>query len=477
MISSFSSEKKPVVSAELEEEVAGRFLGSSGTIPKWLSGTLVRNGPIKVTIDGQSNAHLFDGLAMLHAFSFCDGRVNYTNQFLRSGAYHTVFDKGSLNYGGFAADPCRSLFKRFFTFFFPRSHSAIHNANINVAKYAEAYVALTETPLPVQFDLQTLNTLGVFDFQDQLPKDRCWESAHPHHDLERGETLNYLVKFGMNSCYTLYAIKEGSAERKIIAEVPVKEPSYMHSFAMTQNYIILTEFPLVVKPLDLITKGEAFIKNFSWKPERGTRFIVINREDGSILGTYHARPFFAFHHANAFEKEGVIHMDVVTYADARIITELYVHSEGNSEDIALSRLERFSLSLKTGEITSEVLLAQSNEFPRVNEALDGRPHCYLYTVGFAEGAELLQSECLYKINTLTKEVMQWSEKGYSPGEPVFVAAPDAQEEDEGVILTVVIDHVHHDSFLLILDGKSFKEVGRARAPHCIPVGFHGQYFS
>jgi beta,beta-carotene 9',10'-dioxygenase len=31
------------------------------------------------------------------------------------------------------------------------------------------------------------------------------------------------------------------------------------------------------------------------------------------------------------------------------------------------------------------------------------------------------------------------------------------------------------SFLLILDASTFRELGRADAPHHIPFGFHGDY--
>ncbi|MCP5492114.1 MAG: carotenoid oxygenase family protein [Chlamydiales bacterium] len=470
------------ISAELQNELENSPLETTGKIPDWLSGTLIRNGPTKVTINGESNEHLFDGLAMLHVFSFHEGKVNYSNKFLRSKAYHTVFEKGSLNYGGFASDPCRSIFKKFLTFFIPNSSPAVHNANVNVAKLADEYVALTEIPLPVKFDRKTLETLGVLNYQDELPKDKCWESAHPHYDVQQKMTLNYLIKFGRTSYYTFYSLEDGSAERKIIAEVPVQEPAYMHSFAVTENYILLTEFPLVVKPLDLIMKNQAFIKNFMWKPERGTQFTVIDKKDGSIVGKYTTKPFFAFHHANAFEKDGMIQVDVVTYKDASVITgdSFHVNSDDTSNDNYQSHLERFSLSLKTGEITSDVLLSTSNEFPRINEKLDGKPYHYLYLAAFSDEAdnkqELLNGEGLYKINTSTKEVFKWSEKGCSAGEPVFVSAPDALEEDDGVVLSVIIDHIQNSSFLLILDGKSFKEIGRARAPHLIPVGFHGQYF-
>lgn len=473
--------QKSPVSGKLLEEVKNRPLQLSGKIPNWLNGTLIRNGPINVTINGKTNAHWFDGLAMLHAFSFSGEKVSYTNQFLRSKAYHTVFDQGSLNYDGFAADPCRSLFKNFFTFFINKSGPEIHNANVNVAKFGDQFVALTEVPLPVKFDKKTLDTLGVLDYQDELPKDKCWESAHPHYDFEQKRTTNYLIKFGRKCYYTLYDLEDRSLNRKIIAEVPVNEPAYMHSFAVTENYIILTEFPFVVKPLDLILKNQPFIKNFNWEPQRGTRFIVVSKKDGSLVGTYVTKPFFAFHQANAFEKEGRIYIDVVTYSDADVIKgeSLYLNSKKIPKTEPVSQLERFSLSLKTGEITSDILFNKPNEFPRINELHDGKPYQYVYLTGFDEKEEEnkeLTTALLYKINTLTKTVLEWSEKGCSAGEPVFVSAPNAKEEDDGVVLAVILDYLQNDSFLLILDGKTFKEIGRARAPHLIPAGFHGQYF-
>ncbi len=47
-----------------------------GQIPKWLSGSFVRNGP--GTYKGMN--HMFDGYAMLAKFSFSDGRAVYSNR-------------------------------------------------------------------------------------------------------------------------------------------------------------------------------------------------------------------------------------------------------------------------------------------------------------------------------------------------------------------------------------------------------------
>lgn len=479
----FDEEKKKFsVSADLLEEVVNRPLEVSGAIPQWLSGALVRNGPINVKIDGKTNSHWFDGLAMLHLFAFHEGAVSYSNKFLRTEAYDAVFNHGSLGYLGFAVDPCRSIFKSIFTYFAGHADDPLHNANINVGKLADRYVAYTEVPLPVQFDIQTLDTLGVFDYRDHLPKDKCWQSAHPHVDFTRMETVGYLIKFGPKSSYTFYKVKDGSASREIIAEVNVDKPAYMHSFAITANYVILTEFPLVVNPISLMFLCKPFIKNFRWLPERKTRIGVICRKTGKVISRSSTRPFFAFHHVNAYEDEDFVHLDIVTYKDASIVTgdTLYLGRGKISMDDYPLGVERFSVSLSSGEVSSRMLFSGACEFPRINPVYDGRMYHFVYTVGFIKQLEdknkFLDTCALHKIDVANGTLLTWEEEGCSPGEPVFVAAPDAKSEDDGVVLSTVIDHKHQTSFLLVLDGRTFKELARAVAPHLIPMGLHGAYF-
>ena len=98
--------------------------------------------------------HWFDGLAMLHRFGIADGAVSYANRFLESKAYRAARDEGEIAYSEFATDPCRSLFKRVATMFSPK---LTDNANVNLVKLGERFVAMTETPIPVQFDAETLD--------------------------------------------------------------------------------------------------------------------------------------------------------------------------------------------------------------------------------------------------------------------------------------------------------------------------------
>ena len=66
----------------LEQETVIDALPVSGELPAWLSGSLLRTGPAKFEAGARPFNHWFDGLAMLHRFTFGDGRVSYGNRFL-----------------------------------------------------------------------------------------------------------------------------------------------------------------------------------------------------------------------------------------------------------------------------------------------------------------------------------------------------------------------------------------------------------
>lgn len=60
----------------------------------------------------------------------------------------------------------------------------------------------------------------------------------------------------------------------------------------------------------------------------------------------------------------------------------------------------------------------------------------------------------------------------SPGEPVFIAAPDSQAEDDGVVVCPGAGP-EGNAFVAVLDAKDLKELGRAEMPFATPHRFHG----
>lgn len=458
----------------LDQEVVLDELTLTGELPSWLRGSLLRTGPAKFEVGGaQRMRHWFDGLAMLHRFTVEDGRVSYGNRFLESRSYRAAQERGEIVYGEFATDPCRSLFKRVQSLFSPGSELS-DNANVNVARLGKRFVAMTETPLPVQFDPQTLEAAAVRPFvaPGQL------STAHPHRDRASGGMLNYAAQLGRRSSYRFFALepRNGAQEPltpRTIASLPVKQPAYMHSFGLTERWLVLAEFPFVVNPLALALSGRPYIENYRWRPELGTRFTLVDRASGASMAGFQTDACFAFHHVNAYDDGEEVIVDLCAYADAGVIEDLYLERLRAGKPIASATLTRFRLRPSDRAVSREVLADGDIELPRINYGrCNEHPYRYVWGVGNGPGGWL---ERIVKVDTIEHSTRAWEQPGCYPGEPVFVARPGAEAEDDGVLLSVVLDAHAGISFLLVLDAVDLRELARAEAPHHIPFGFHGQF--
>ena len=443
----------------------------AGKLPSWLQGTLLRTGPSKFEVGDRTYNHWFDGLAMLHRFAFANGAVTYMSRFLEGDAFRAAKRTDKISYAEFATDPCRTLFGRVASWFDPRFTD---NCCVNVMDYGGRVVAFTETTLPMRFDPATLATLGVFAYDKALSGQVS--TAHAHYDAARKRNYNYVVAFGLHSLYRLIEVGDDGAQ-KVVAEIPVDRPSYMHSFGMTERHLILVEFPIVVSALELKFSGKPFIRNYQWLPERGLRFHVVEKDSGKVTMVTHPQPCFSFHHVNAYEDSNSVAIDMIAYADSSIIDQLYLaRLRAGAPLTATGTLTRFRVPLDVGEVTRETLSPAAIELPRINyESHAGKPYRYVWGTGIETEDDFLDS--IVKIDLNARTMARWFENGLYPGEPVFVPAPGAKAEDEGVLLSIVLDVEHGRSSLLVLDAAHLTGLARAEAPHPIPFHFHGNYFA
>ena len=442
-----------------------------GTVPLWLTGTLLRTAPAKFEVGNRQYNHWFDGLAMLHKFAFAAGRVAYANRYLRSQAYIEAMATGRISRGEFATDPCRTLFQRVAAWFSPK---LTDNCNVSVNKLASEVVAYSETRMPIRFDPTTLDSLGLYRYDERIKG--LVSTAHPHLDHARGRHYTYMLEFGRKSKYHLFSIDQATGREAVVATLPAERPAYTHSFGMSERYLVMAEFPLVVNPLRLKFSCNPFILNYQWEPKRGVRFRVVDKESGQVVRTAHSRAVFAFHHVNAFEEGDALVVDVVAFPDSGVIDQLYLERLRSAEPLtATGKLTRFRIGSR-GDAHEETLSEASIEFPRINyRSCAGRRYRYVYAAGNQVRGNFI--DCLVKLDLANNATSSWYEQGCYPGEPVFVATPGTVEEDDGVILSIVLDAKKAASFLLILSASNFQELARAEVPDHIPFGFHGNYFT
>jgi carotenoid cleavage dioxygenase-like enzyme len=233
--------------------------------------------------------------------------------------------------------------------------------------------------------------------------------------------------------------------------------------------------------MNLITqklKGKPFSENFIGKSERTTRFVVINRKKGELSGIYEAEACFALNQVNAFENQDELILDLCAYPNYPI-DGYYLSNLGNTQGCKLSKpeLRRYKIARSAQSVSYELLSEQFLEFPRINsEKCQRKEYQFVYGVGFVQYRPNDLFYQLLKIDILHHKVSRWYERACYPSEPIFVLQPNSEQEDEGVILSVVLDGNQGNYFLLILDGHSFVEIARTKVSNPIPFGLHGQYF-
>ncbi len=444
----------------------------SGELPAWLEGVLLRNGPALFEIGDQKYNHWFDGLAMLHAFSFTNGRVSYRNRFLRSSAYEAWKREGVMKYSEFGTDPdpCRELYRDVATV---PVLGRLANANVSIEQLANHFQAHTEVPIPVRFSGRTLKTL---DSSGDAPTGRM-VTAHPHHDRRTGERFSYELELVPPSGVRILAERDGV--RRELAFIPQSRPRYMHSFALTRRYVALFTQPWEFDLQRFLSPDRGPIAtNFVWDGSKPSQVILIDRKKGGVAATFELDPAFVFHHINAFEDGDDVILDVCSHRDDQAVQDLYLKKIRRGDRVSQARVKRLTLTPGSAKVRSRVISAGNFELPRIAyDRVSQRPLPLRLRRRHPapRGRRLHQRDRQGRRQARRAQLL--AREGCLPRRADLRRRPGARREDDGVLLSVVLDGKRGSSYLLVLDARDLSEIARAAVPHHIPFGFHGLHAS
>ncbi|XP_073513270.1 carotenoid-cleaving dioxygenase, mitochondrial [Phyllobates terribilis] len=496
----------------------------SGTIPAWLRGSLLRNGPGRFEFGPDKYNHWFDGMALMHNFKIEDGSVTYMSKFLQSDSYTKNKSANRIvlsEFGTLATpDPCKSLYDRFISKF---KVASTDNCSVSYVLYKGDFYVSTETNYMRKVDPETLDTREKVNWSKFIAVNGA--TAHPHYDPD-GTTYNMGSSYGKEGTrYNIIRVppeKLSTAETlegaQIVCSIEPEEkmkPAYYHSFGMSENYVVFVEQPLRLNIMRLLMgqiRGKAMSQSLSWEPQLNTVFHVISKHSGEKhSATFHTKAFVTFHQINAYEDQGCIVLDLCCQDDGSAMATYQLENLRKSGDelnkllgqmakpyprrfvLPLDDRVKDDLAIKPLDYSSATASKKSNgkiwcthenlhdhtldscgiEFPQINYAkYNTKKYRFFYGCGFQH----LVGDSLLKMDVETKKAKVWKEDGFYPSEPIFVPYPNSVEEDDGVVLSAVLTpHQDRNIFLLILDAKDFTEIARAEAPVQIPYGFHGVF--
>ncbi|KAJ9168279.1 hypothetical protein P3X46_019825 [Hevea brasiliensis] len=451
-------------------------------------GTYLRNGPGLWHIGNYNFRHLFDGYATLVKLHFENGRLVAGHRQIESEAYKAAKKNKKLCFREFSEVPKPDNFLAYIGDLAKlfSGASLTDNANTGVVNLGDGrVVCLTETQKgSIIIDPETLDTLGKFQYSDSLGG--LIHSAHPIvTDTEFLTLLPDLLKPG----YLVVRMEPGSNERKVIGRVDCRggpAPGWVHSFPVTEHYVIVPEMPLRYCAKNLLKAEPTPLYKFEWHPESKGFMHVMCKASGKIVASVEVPLYVTFHFINAYEEKD---------EEGRVTAVIADCCEHNADTTILEKLRLQNLQsfmgmdvLPDARVGRFIIPLDGSPYGKLEAALDPDEHgkgmdmCsinpkYLgkkYRYAYACGA---QRPCnfpntLTKIDLVKKKAKNWHDEGAVPSEPFFVARPGATEEDDGVVISMISEK-NGDGYALLLDGSTFEEIARAKFPYGLPYGLHG----
>ncbi|XVE53742.1 hypothetical protein DITRI_Ditri03aG0027200 [Diplodiscus trichospermus] len=459
-----------------------------GEIPLWLKGTYLRNGPGLWHIEDYNFRHLFDGYATLVKLHFENGRLIAGHRQIESEAYKAAKKNKKICFREFSEVPKHENFMAYvgdLAKLFSGA-SLTDNANTGVVKLGDGrVVCLTETQKgSLIIDPNSLETLGRFEYSDKLGG--LIHSAHP--TVTETEFLTLLPDL-VNPGYLVVRMEPGTNERKLIGRVNCRggpAPGWVHSFPVTEHYVIVPEMPLRYCAQNLLRAEPTPLYKFEWHPESKAYLHVMCKASGKIVASVEVPLYVTFHFINAYEEEDedgrvtAIIADCCEHnADTTILDKLRLQSlrSFNGEDVLPdARVGRFTIPLDGSTYGKLESALDPDEHGRgmdmcsINPANLGKKYRYAYACGAQRPCHFPNT--LTKLDFVKKKAKNWHDKGAVPSEPFFVARPGAIEEDDGIVISLISEK-NGSGYALLLDGSTFEEIARAKLPYGLPYGLHG----
>lgn len=446
--------------APVTKEITATELKVKGEIPTDFGGAYYRNGPNPYKTPTELH-HWFDGDGMLHAIHFENGKAEYRNRYVRTndflaeqngtlqkkGIFHPATEVGDLTVYKDTAN----------------TDIVMHNGELMALWYISGQ--------PVRLNARTLETIGNEGFEGKLPNN---VSAHSKVDIRTGEFVFF--DYALYEPYYSYGVVGANNQLQHYTQVALPGPRLPHDMAITENYSILMDLPIVFTDQGLKHKVWS-IHNDDSLP---TRFGVIPRfGNGDQIKWFEFPGCYIYHVINAWEEGD----DVVLYCcrmidNGRDMPKQFGPYAPMVDVLALRAVvTKWTMNLKTGATKEEQIDDAINEFPTVNLDMVGHKTRYSYHASIPDTATQVFDGIL-KYDLQAGNYVRHDFGGQLCGsEPAFAPRFNAKSEDDGYVISFVSDFNTGASKALILDAQNLadKPVAEIEIPQRIPLGFHGTW--
>jgi carotenoid cleavage dioxygenase-like enzyme len=481
---------------------------SAPGLPSQVDGTYVVSGPARWQQGDYALQGLFDGFGKANKFRIGGGQVCHASKWMNTSIARAAeakgFTPGMLFEESNPARPSCPLLQPMC-----EVNQLVDNNWVNIIEIGGRVVMLSDTPHMLEMDLDTLDVTGNFAWSDDKDSSTGpvmdWAttghvvasgSAHPIPFAKSNTVVDIVTEvatvFGKSylDVYTFQSDATGLQPRTRIAQLPFDKDKapYLHSFGVTENYIVLP----VSQKMGIPNMGHPVLLGAITMEWQG---IYVLDQEGKTVGHFtEMDPFVHVHVINCFDvtdDSGTrVVIDLGAYPDTpfqksgAMDIPMFLDKESRDANTGRATLQRITMYVtgdKAGqaEVAPFTTTAHSHaDFYRMNPAWYGQDYCYFYATEWWHDSTNYANMAILKHNVCDDTATYWSKADFYPGEPFFIPT-GGSDEDDGVLIFVAIDGQRGASSFITLDAKTMTEVDGASVnlPFHIPFTAHGEFIA
>lgn len=450
--------------APVMDEVTATNMAVIGEIPRDLNGMFVQNGA-NPRFTPNSGHSWFDGDGMVQGVTLEDGKATFRSRWIETEGLKEDLEAGQATYLGSLAKPGTT----------GRRHKNV--ANTDLVFHSGRFLALWwEGGDPYELTLPDLKTKSTFNYNNTL---KGGLTSHAKLDPKTGEL--FFISWSPKPPFLHVGVAADTGEITRYTPVPLPGPRVQHDMAISDRFICVFDFPLM---MDFDRPGQDSL-GFILRDEMPARIGLVDRYDATVdVKWFDVSPCFMWHLSSAWD-EG----DEFVLVGARIEGASRIDSHGNvHNDLPLvdgehrfdSHPYMWRLNVKTGAVREMQIDDAYVEFPRVNDAniCSGARYSYMAEIKISEAT--LKAGGLIKYDLMTQRSQKIRFPKHHFGyEASFAPRKGATAEDDGYVIGYVTNESDLTTEFWITPSQNFEDgpIARIKLPQKVPPKFHGRWLS
>lgn len=476
------------------DEFSDRCISASKPFPDYVDGDFVIPSIGLFELGDRKFTGFLDCFGKMQRFEIRGGKVCATYRMMATGFLNNSREAGTIAPGllFFETEPPRN--KPWYNPICNMPPFAPNdNTYVNTFRVGNSMLSLTDGPTMLSLDPKSMAITGTYNFEDDLEGLVCYTgSAHPQQHPATGEWIDFVGNgelFSEEATIRLFSLgDQNPTVRRALGDIKMSTAPYMHSFAVTENYVILPRMPVkfsaqAVAMQPMATAFQA-LELSDEGPENAFYIVPLDRSEVMIRQLPLDSPLWYVHTLNAFETNAGLVVDLTTSPQNPFAGDLTLQAARDkaSRDLGAKQLvTRFVLPLDAGAPVTQQVLSdpeRSTDFPTINPNYKAKEHCFYWAVEWFAETDSYASMAIVKHDICSGgEKRKWFRKNWYPSEATMVPSNrNGAAQDEGLLLFVALDGEKGETYLMGVDACTMELVSEAGPFPRIAFTTHGSFY-